>query len=225
MKVIYDELNPIEFFNYGGIVIVGGSNPSEIKNINEWEKITNTHKWTFDYINTIKGGDAYIGIMHFKFDEKNRWFKYVGNLPKFKSKDPYGINNVNFSLITPDNTKWWDKFAKQRLEYGFDDTEIWNLDLTIAKFILPRVERLQKTFTGYPGFLHGEDEWKEILGKICKAFRLYVNCDNNCIEDVGTIRLLYRDDNPDKLEKALKDHEEYEEGINLFFKYWRWLGC
>ena len=211
MKVIYDELNPNEFFNYGGIVIVGNSN-SEIKNIDEWRK------------NTIKDTDAYIGIMHFKFDEENGWFKYIGDFSKIESKDPYGINNVNFSLITQDNNKWWDKFAKQRLERGFDDTEIWNLNLTIAKFILPRIERLKKVFTGYPGFLHNEDEWKEILEKICKAFHLYINCDNNCIEDIATIKLLYRDDNPDKLEKALKDHEVYEEGINLFYKYWNCLG-
>ena len=222
MKVIYDELYPDEFFNYGGVVTVGSFN-FEIKNIVEWKKSTSAPNWTSDYINTVKGGDARIGIMHFKFDDENGWFKYTGNLPKLESKDPYGINNVNFSLISPDHPKW-DKFTKQRLECGFDDSEVWNLDLTIAKFVLPRIERLKKTFAGYPGFLKNENEWKEILEKICKAFRLYINCDNDCIEDLRTINLLHGDDKPDELEKILKDHEDYEEGMNLFFKYWKWLG-
>ena len=161
--------------------------------------------------------------MHFKFDDENGWFKYTGNLPKLESKDPYGINNVNFSLISPDHPRW-DKFTKQRLECGFDDSEVWNLDLTIAKFVLPRIERLKKTFAGYPAFLNSEGEWKKILEKICKAFRLYINCDNDCIEDLKTINLLHGDDKPDELEKILKDHEDYEEGMNLFFKYWTWLG-
>ena len=222
MKVIYDELYPDEFFNYGGVVTVGSFN-FEIKNIVEWKKSTSAPNWTSDYINTVKGGDACIGIMHFKFDDENGWFKYTGNLPKLESKDPYGINNVNFSLISPDHPKW-DKFTKQRLEFGFDDSEVWNLDLTIAKFILPRIERLKETFAGYPAFLNSEDEWKKILEKICKAFSLYINCDNDCIEDIRTIKMLHGDDKPNELEKILKDHEDYEEGMNLFFKYWKWLG-
>lgn len=32
------------------------------------------------------------------------------------------------------------------------------------------------------------------------------------------------DDKPDELEKILKDHEDYEEGMALFFQYWNWLG-
>lgn len=222
MKVIYDELYPDEFFNYGGIVTVGSFN-FEIKNIVEWKKSTNAPNWTSDYINTVKGGDAYIGIMHFKFDDENGWFKYTGNLPKLESKDPYGINNVNFSLISPDHPKW-DKFTKQRLERGFDDSETWNLDLTIAKFVLPRLESFKESFMGYPGFLKNEDEWKTILEKICKAFRLYINRDNDCIEDVRTIKMLHESDDPKKLMDILKDHEDYEEGMNLFFKYWKWLG-
>ena len=77
---------------------------------------------------------------------------------------------------------------------------------------------------GYPGFLKNEDEWKAILEKMCKAFRLYINCDNDCIEDVRTIKMLHESDDPKKLMDILKDHEDYEEGMNLFFKYWKWLG-
>ena len=50
---------------------------------------------------------------------------------------------MNFSLISQDHPKW-DKFTKQRLERGFDDSETWNLDLTIAKFVLPRLESFKE---------------------------------------------------------------------------------
>lgn len=31
---------------------------------------------------------------------------------------------------------------------------------------------------------------------MCKAFRLYINCDNDCIEDVRTIKMLHESDDP-----------------------------
>lgn len=34
-------------------------------------------------------------------------------------------------------------WALQREEMGFDETEIWSLDITIIKFILPRLEYLR----------------------------------------------------------------------------------
>lgn len=36
------------------------------------------------------------------------------------------------------------KFIKQRIERGFDDSETWGLDHTIASFIVPRLERYQE---------------------------------------------------------------------------------
>lgn len=97
-------------------------------------------------------------------------------------------------------------------------------NLFYTKVIDIRPKRMKETFAGYPGFLKNEDEWKAILEKMCKAFRLYINCDNDCIEDLRTIKMLHGDDKPDELEKILKDHEDYEEGMALFFQYWNWLG-
>jgi len=31
------------------------------------------------------------------------------------------------------------KWSKQREKRGFDDTELWNLDVTISKFLVPRL--------------------------------------------------------------------------------------
>lgn len=46
-----------------------------------------------------------------------------------------GVPNVCFSLTDEKN------FKKQRIERGFDDSETWALDCTIANFIIPRLER------------------------------------------------------------------------------------
>lgn len=54
------------------------------------------------------------------------------------------IPNLCFS-IEKDNilghNQQSDEWKEQRLERGFDDTETWNLDYTIAQFIIPRLER------------------------------------------------------------------------------------
>lgn len=50
------------------------------------------------------------------------------------------IPNVCFSL-TEEDDKREKEFSKQRMERGFDDSETWALDYTIAQFILPRLKR------------------------------------------------------------------------------------
>ncbi|WP_375580136.1 hypothetical protein ABWH96_03460 [Marivirga tractuosa] len=53
------------------------------------------------------------------------------------------IPNICFSL-TEKNNEREEKFIKQRMERGFDDSETWGLDHTIASFIIPRLERYQE---------------------------------------------------------------------------------
>jgi hypothetical protein len=43
--------------------------------------------------------------------------------------------------VTDERHPLW---AKQREERGFDDTELWSLDLTIARFLLPRLKALRE---------------------------------------------------------------------------------
>jgi hypothetical protein len=54
-----------------------------------------------------------------------------------------GIPNICFSLTDKDD-KREAEFVKQRIERGFDDSETWSLDFTIASFILPRLKRYQE---------------------------------------------------------------------------------
>jgi hypothetical protein len=54
-----------------------------------------------------------------------------------------GIPNICFSLTKKDDEREVD-FEKQRLEFGFDDSETWSLRGTIAKFIIPRLKKYQE---------------------------------------------------------------------------------
>ena len=76
---------------------------------------------------------------------------------------------VNFSL---DNGTYGDSelFKQQRKARGWDSTECWNLDTTIAKFILPRLKEFREIHCGHPSRLGDEDKWNEILDKMISAF-------------------------------------------------------
>jgi hypothetical protein len=87
------------------------------------------------------------------------------------------------------------KHYGQRLSRGWDDSDCWNLDETIAEFVLPRLKKFKENPFGCPSTLT-EKEWDTILGKMVHAF-----------------------------EKSLSFHltkeedEEVQEGLNLFAEY------
>ena len=91
------------------------------------------------------------------------------------------------------------KYLWQRITRGFSDKELWNLDITIAKFIHPRLERLIEYQHGYPeGW--GEQSWKGALKKMARAFEI-----------IGT---------DDFWELDQKLDNEIKEGLDLFRKYY-----
>ena len=82
-----------------------------------------------------------------------------------KKSDLLDRENVNFSLassLRSDDDRL-EMFKKQRIERGFDDTELRNLDSTIIKFILPRLKEFKECTCGYPGSVNSEEEWNDIL--------------------------------------------------------------
>ena len=107
--------------------------------------------------------------------------------------------------------------AKHRKQYekrGFDDSELWSLDVTIAKFILPRLKRF-KTKAGYgchggencpfetteDGFMT-QKGWGDCIQKMIDAFQVIVD---DCVDD--------------------SQQEVVDEGLALFAKYFQalWL--
>jgi len=88
-------------------------------------------------------------------------------------RDPYGIPNVCFSLVDKDDTRW-EEYEEQRLKRGFDDSETWNLDATISKFIYPRLLAFiedVKRLECHPGYIEF-NEWLDILKKMADGFEL-----------------------------------------------------
>lgn len=91
---------------------------------------------------------------------------------------------------------WW-----QRRTRGWDDTETWNLDHTIAKFIVPRLRKLKELNNGYPPTLTPQ-EWDEILDSMIWTF-------SQVIED--GIYWSYSED----------DWKKFQNGLDNFSKYYR----
>lgn len=113
-------------------------------------------------------------------------------------RDPYGIKNVCFSLVDENDSRW-DKYCKQRLERGFDDSETWSLDGTIARFIYPRLKVFledTKEIQCHPADITF-DEWIKIIEDMVKGFELLAN------DDVKT------DDENIIVERALDLFREY----------------
>lgn len=81
------------------------------------------------------------------------------------------LNYHGLAYQLPKTDKRLKRFAKQRKTRGFDDTETWALDFTIAQFVLPRLKHLRDHRCGYPGCTTSE-EWDKILGEMIAAFEL-----------------------------------------------------
>lgn len=89
------------------------------------------------------------------------------------------------------------KLQKQLKSEGFDDSEIWNLDITVSKFLLPRLKKFKKTTISYPSKLNSIEEWRGILDKI--IFSLESNITESYVENGS--------------------YKEVQEGFNLLGKY------
>lgn len=87
----------------------------------------------------------------------------------FEKKNYYG--NADRSI----SPKLLKKYKKELKENGFDSTELWNLDYTIAKFILPRlIAYMEDNVAGYPSSFENAQQWQKTLLKMIKAFELII---------------------------------------------------
>lgn len=83
------------------------------------------------------------------------------------------------------------EYAKQREERGFDDTELWNLDYTLAAFILPRLKAFREeiednisvpnsfTMSAHTekDFEEARSKWHDTLDSMIKAFQNIIDDD------------------------------------------------
>lgn len=83
-------------------------------------------------------------------------------------------------------------FKQQRKYHGFDDTELWNLDNTLAKWLLPRIVRFREI-----DVVARDKEWENDLDNIVDALSMLAD---------------------ESLLPTLKDKEYMQNGLNLLAK-------
>ena len=95
-----------------------------------------------------------------------------------KSSTTSEINNFSIAEeVYPDEPEKLERYKKQRDERGFDDTETWHLDKTLALFLIPRLERFIQVNNGFPGG-ETEESFNEKLNFILKSFEQYYYIEN-----------------------------------------------
>ena len=103
------------------------------------------------------------------------------------------------------------KYSKQHGTY-VNKRELWNLDMTITKFVLPRLKLFREKVDSYPIRFETEDEWYDILDKMILAFE-HLNNDDFRVDT----------SDPNWREKEDRCNAEIKEGLNLFAEYYRGL--
>lgn len=93
---------------------------------------------------------------------------------------------------------FWIDEAKKEVDYW---NQVWNFDISLSEWILPRLKYFKKVNIGYPEEL-GFEKFNEILDKMILSFELIQSKD------------LYLDAEKEK---------QIEEGLFLFAKYFRSL--
>lgn len=138
----------------------------------------------YESVNSIINSYSFIGNFIYDTDLKYdgvksyeiaKFYYTSEKSPKqIQKRNPFGITNVNFTRIS-ENDRRWDELMEQRLDHGFDESELWSLDGTIAKFIYPRLvefKLMENRFGQFPDHLQNMEEWNTILDEMIEGFRL-----------------------------------------------------
>lgn len=117
-----------------------------------------------------------------------------------RDKNYYGLIGSEELNINSKNIK---KYIKQYKQKGFDDSEIWNLDISLSDFLIPRLKRLRNIIQGYPPDFKSFEEWIFVLDEIIWMFETYSS-------------KAYQDG-------FLKNQERMDKAKELFGKYWTYF--
>ena len=113
---------------------------------------------------------------------------------------------VNGFIFLGEKDSRQSKYLSIKNKTGVSPDETWNLDISIAKFLVPRLKAFKNMTNGYPMNLSEEygknafNEWIKILDQMIYAFKLIEND-----------KMIYSEDQNKKIEK----------GLDLFRKYFR----
>jgi hypothetical protein len=82
------------------------------------------------------------------------------------------INTFGHALRLPAEDERQAQWAEQRRDRGFDDTELWGLDDSFSRFILPRLKALRQQKLEPPHKTMELTRWHSLLDKMIHAFEL-----------------------------------------------------
>lgn len=110
-------------------------------------------------------------------------------------KDPYGVQNINFSKFDYSKTSEENlrKYELQRYERGFDDSEIYDLDDTIIKFLVPRLKVFREIHDNSAPKDLTVGQWNAILDEMIEGFEDYVHSDDMVPEKYSRALELFKE--------------------------------
>jgi hypothetical protein len=119
-----------------------------------------------------------------------------------------------------------------QLVYGFDYADTWSLDISLAKWILPRLRYFKANLHSHPADLSFE-EWQGILDDIIYAFNYVVDEDKYLSEcwpkdkdfsfTIVNHSIVWNDTRPADYSKLDPCLERYAKGMRYFCIYFRHL--
>ena len=116
------------------------------------------------------------------------------------------------------------KYNPQTIAKSIDIEELYDLDVTIARFILPRLMVFKKHCERTPRLNMPPEEWKDILDKMIYAFeRIALQTEEDTPEYKAYIKAIWNNEEDladlkraaEKLEKAHPDSESIKHGFTI----------
>lgn len=196
MKSIITQLTPKEFFKKAGGTIEVREDGEQIR-ISSWKEFRRWRDslpmswlWPSEVISVSPIGDIV-----YELDKDLELFNASGIL------DPILAKGACFSLecAVNEGDPRYDEWRQQRKERGFDDTELWNLDRSIARWLLPRLKAFRQDTEGYPARLESVKAWEDILDKMILGLDLFVSKD----------AIMFSKEESDKVDEAMRLLAEY----------------
>ena len=83
----------------------------------------------------------------------------------------------------------FEKFTQHEKEHGWSPDELWSLDFSIAKYLVPRLKGFRDRVDGEltPGCFETNEEWVEVLNQMIAAFEIIQNEDIVEVDDQNDI--------------------------------------
>ena len=115
-------------------------------------------------------------------------------------------------------------YNPKKLAKAIDIEELYDLDITIARFILPRLMAYKKHCERTPRLTMSREEWDAILDKMIYAFeRIACHTEEDTPEYKAYIKAIWNneEDLADLKRAAKASLKPISEGLSLYHKYYR----